>query len=137
MRCLARPLDILDSLEAGPMTAGELAVEIGVERDQIDSLISRMAARDLIGSSEVWGVMYRRAAVRALIDDRPHRIAAALAAMGRRRLWTFREVDHVATPDEIRAAVKARCVTVRPLKAWRIEPAGREKLQFYRDLGTV
>ena len=81
--------------------------------------------------------MYRRHAARSTIDDRHHQIARGMAAMGKRRLRTAQQLDEVATWEEISAAARARCVTIRPVLAWSITPTGRERLGFWRDMGRI
>jgi hypothetical protein len=131
-------LDILDTLEAfGPMTTSELAEETGRHADQLGQVCKQLRDAGHLERGHIPAAMYRRHAARSTIDDRHHAIARGMAAMGKRRLRTAQQLDEVATWDEISAAARARCVTIRPVLAWSITPTGRERLGFWRDMGRI
>lgn len=131
-------LDILDTLEAlGPMTTAELAEETGRDAEHVGSACTQLAEAGHLDAAPIPAAMYRRHAVRSSLDDRHHQIARGMAALGRRTLRTARQLDEVATWEEIKAAAKARCVTIRPVLAWSMTPTGREKLGYWRDMGRI
>jgi hypothetical protein len=131
-------LDILDALEAfGPMTTAELAEETAREAEHIGAVCKQLRDAGHLERGHIPAAMYRRHAARSTIDDRHHAIARGMAAMGKRRLRTAQQLDEVATWEEISAAARARCVTIRPVLAWSITPTGRERLGFWRDMGRI
>lgn len=131
-------LDVLDALEAfGPMTTAELMEETGRKVEHIGVICATLHDRGHLERGHIPAAMYRRHAARSSIDDRHHEIARGMAAMGKRRLRTAQQLDEVATWQEISAAARARCVTIRPVLAWSITPTGRERLGFWRDMGRI